>query len=67
MGSFQVEDNADKLIDKLSSQGHDVNKFESSSGGFLVGYNNLPTRERAEEMLQSIKKVEPDAWIKTIK
>lgn len=63
LGSFKVEDNADKLEQKLINSGLEVTKFEGSNDYYFVGFPQIEGKNSAMDMLNKIHKTEPGAWI----
>ena len=63
-GSFRDERNAEKLLNKLKSEGFDAAFAENSpSGLFRVAYGRLKTKREAYQLLNFVKfTLELDAW-----
>ena len=63
-GSFRDERNADKLLNKLKSEGFDASYAKNSpSGLFRVAYGRLKTKREAYQLLNFVKfTLELDAW-----
>ena len=63
-GSFRDERNADKLLNKLKSEGFDASYAKNSpSGLFRVAYGRLKTKREAYQLLNFVKfTLEHDAW-----
>ncbi len=63
-GSFRDERNAEKLLNKLRSEGFDASFAKNSpSGLFRVAYGRLKTKREAYQLLNFIKfTLELDAW-----
>lgn len=66
-GVFQVEQNADKLVDDLRKRGYNATKFGKIGAYHAVSYDVFPTKAEADKYLKQIhSKEDPDAWIKVI-
>ena len=63
LGSFKVEDNADKLAQQLREQGMEVGKFQRGTSFHFVGFEHIEGKSNAVKQLTEIKEKEPDAWI----
>ena len=63
-GSFRDERNADKLLNKLKSEGFDASYAKNSpSGLFRIAYGRLKTKREAYQLLNFVKfTLELDAW-----
>ena len=63
-GSFRDEINAEKLLNKLKSEGFDASFAKNSpSGLFRVAYGRLKTKREAYQLLNFVKfTLELDAW-----
>ena len=63
-GSFRDERNAEKLLNKLKSEGFDASYAKNSpSGLFRVAYGRLKTKREAYQLLNFVKfTLEHDAW-----
>ena len=63
-GSFRDERNADKLLNKLKSEGFDASYAKNSpSGLFRIAYGRLKTKKEAYQLLNFVKfTLELDAW-----
>ncbi len=63
-GSFRDERNAEKLLNKLKSEGFDASYAKNSpSGLFRVAYGRLKTKREAYQLLNFVKfTLELDAW-----
>ena len=63
-GSFRDERNAEKLLNKLKSEGFDASYAKNSpSGLFRVAYGRLETKREAYQLLNFVKfTLELDAW-----
>ncbi|MCG8306378.1 MAG: SPOR domain-containing protein [Cytophagales bacterium] len=64
LGSFKNEENANQLIIEWKNRGLDeVDKFQGSNGYFFVGIENIEGKNKANELLSSVRQKEPSAWI----
>ena len=61
-GAFSSESNANRLGEKLSSEGHKV-KVGKGRGMHLVSVKSFATRAEAQSGLTSLKDVAPNGWI----
>ena len=63
LGSFKVEDNADKLLQQLRKQGMEVEKFQRGNRVHFVGFENIEGKSNAVKLLTENKEKTADAWI----
>jgi len=63
LGSFKVEDNADKFHQRLQEQGKDVSKFQLGNAFYFVGFEYIEGKSNAVQMLTEFQVEEPTAWI----
>lgn len=63
LGSFKVESNADRLIQRLSGQGLEMGKFKRDNNFYFVGVEHIEGKSNAVKQLSKIKAAEPSAWI----
>lgn len=63
LGSFKVEDNADRLRQRLNEQGMEVSKFQRGNNFYFVGFEHIEGKSNAVRMLTKFKNEEPAAWI----
>jgi hypothetical protein len=64
-GAFRLEENAEKIFQKLSKEGYKAKRLAPNSHGlFPVIYGSYPTFEEAQKARVEIQKNEnPDAWM----
>lgn len=63
-GAFQIEENAQKFLNKLIADGFDAEYAGTKDGLKLVAYGTYESREDAVKALQNVKAGGGHAWIK---
>ena len=65
LGCFSIRENANRMIQKLSSQNiKAIVSGKNEKGMFVVSNGNYATKEEAINKLQEVKETFPHAWIK---
>jgi cell division protein FtsN len=64
-GSFRLEENAERIYQKLSNEGFKAKRLAPNNHGlFPVLYGSYPTFEEAQKARVEIQKTQnPDAWL----
>jgi cell division septation protein DedD len=63
-GCFEIERNADGMVDRLRSQGYDARKFGTIGSLHMVCFDSFENRREALKLLREVRwDVEPDAWM----
>jgi cell division septation protein DedD/nucleoid DNA-binding protein len=63
IGSFQGEDNALTMVEKLRRQGYDPEVAGGPDGFLRVSARSFPTLDEAVAVLEKLKKEYPGAWV----
>ena len=63
-GCFEIERNADRMVERLRSQGYDARKFGTIGSLHMVCFDSFENRREALSLLREVRwDVEPDAWM----
>lgn len=60
---FSMEQNANRMVEKLNAEGHQGNNLGLRGGFFMVEAGSFSTMDEAKSKLEAVRSVYPKAWI----